>query len=41
MKEKNFKVFCKKMRAKLTGIEIPSSTLRNYYLDITGLKSTK
>jgi len=41
MKEKNFKIFCKKMRAKLPNIEIPSSTLRNYYLQITGLKSTK
>lgn len=41
MKEKNFKDFCKKMRAKLPDNEIPASTLRNYYLKITGLKSTK
>jgi hypothetical protein len=41
MKEKNFKIFCKKMRAKLPNIEIPASTLRKYYLEITGLKSTK
>jgi hypothetical protein len=41
MKEKDFKVFCKKMRAKLPSHQLPSSTLRNYYLKITGLKSTK
>ena len=41
MKEKNFKVFCKKMRAKFPNIEIPPSTLRKYYLEITGLNSTK
>lgn len=41
MKEKNFKVFCKKMRAKFPNIEIPPSTLRKYYLEITGFKSTK
>ena len=41
MKVKNFKIFCKKMRAKLSNQELPSSTLRKYYLEITGLKSTK
>jgi hypothetical protein len=41
MKVKNFKIFCKKMRAKLPNQELPSSTLRKYYLQITGLKSTK
>jgi hypothetical protein len=41
MKVKNFKIFCKKMRAKLLNQELPSSTLRKYYLEITGLKSTK
>ncbi len=41
VKVKNFKIFCKKMRAKLPNQELPSSTLRKYYLQITGLKSTK
>jgi len=41
MQVKNFKIFCKKMRAKLSNQELPSSTLRKYYLEITGLKSTK
>jgi len=41
MKEKNFKIFCKKMRAKLFNYDLPSSTLRKYYLKITGLQSTK
>jgi len=41
MKVKNFKIFCKKMRAKLPNQELHSSTLRKYYLEITGLKSTK
>jgi hypothetical protein len=41
MEEKNFKLFGKKMRAKLPNYEIPSSTLRKYYLEITELKSTK
>ena len=41
MKVKNFKIFCKKMRAKLPNQELPSSTSRKYYLEITGLKSTK
>jgi len=41
MKVKDFKIFCKKMRAKLPNQELPSSTLRKYYLQITGLKSTK
>jgi hypothetical protein len=41
MEERNFKLFGKKMRAKLPNHEIPSSTLRKYYLEITGLKSTK
>jgi hypothetical protein len=41
MKENNFKIFCKKMRSKLPNQKLPSSTLRKYYLEITGLKSTK
>ena len=41
MKEKNFKIFCKKMRARLYDMDLPASSLRNYYLKITGLKSTK
>ncbi len=41
MKEKDFKVFCKKMRAKFPSHQLPSSTLRNYYLKITGLESTR
>lgn len=41
MTEKDFKVFCKKMRAKLPNMKLPPSSLRNYYLEITGLKSTK
>jgi hypothetical protein len=41
MKVKNFKIFCKKMRAKLPNQELPPSTLRKYYLQLTGLKSTK
>lgn len=41
MTEKDFKVFCKKMRAKLPSMKLPPSSLRNYYLEITGLKSTK
>lgn len=41
MKEKDFKIFCKKMRAKLPNQELSPSTLRKYYLEITGLKSTK
>jgi hypothetical protein len=41
IKERNFKVFCKKMRAKFPNIEIPPSTLRKYYLEITELSSTK
>lgn len=41
MKEKNFNIFCKKMRAKLPNQELPASTLRSYYLKITGKKSTK
>ncbi len=41
MNEKNFIVFCKKMRAKLSDNRIPASTLRKYYLKITGLESTK
>jgi hypothetical protein len=41
MKVKNFKIFCKKMRSKLPNQKLPSSTLRKYYLEITGLKSTK
>ena len=31
MKVKNFKIFCKKMRAKLPNQKLPSSTLRKYY----------
>lgn len=41
MEEKNFTVFCKKMRAKFPNTEIHPSTLRNYFLKITGLNSTK
>jgi diacylglycerol kinase family enzyme len=41
MKEKNFKIFCKKMRARLSDMDLPASSLRNYYLKITGKKSTK
>jgi hypothetical protein len=41
MEEKNYKVFCKKMRAKFPNTEIPPSTLRKYFLEITGLNSTK
>lgn len=41
MKEKDFKIFCKKMRAKLPNQELSPSTLRKYFLEITGLKSTK
>jgi len=41
MKEKDFKIFCKKMRAKLPNQELSPSTLRKYYLELTGLKSTK
>lgn len=41
MKLNNFKIFCKKMRAKLPNQELSPSTLRKYYLEITGLKSTK
>lgn len=41
MKDGDFKIFCKKMRAKFPNIEIAPSTLRKYYLEITGLNSTK
>jgi hypothetical protein len=41
MENKDFRIFCKKMRAKFPNIEIPLSTLRKYYLEITGLDSTK
>ena len=41
MKEKNFKIFCKKMRARLSDMDLPASSLRNYYLKITGKDSTK
>jgi hypothetical protein len=41
MKDKNFKIFCKKMRARLSGMDLPASSLRNYYLKITGKDSTK
>ena len=41
MQEKNFKIFCKKMRARLSNMDLPASSLRNYYLKITGKKSTK
>jgi len=41
MNEKNFKIFRKKMRAKLPSTKLPPSSLRKYYLEITGLKSTK
>ncbi len=41
MNENDFKIFCKKMRAKLPSVKLPLSSLRKYYLEITGLKSTK
>jgi hypothetical protein len=41
MKEKNFKIFCKKMRARLFDMNLSASSLRNYYLKITGKDSTK
>jgi hypothetical protein len=41
MKEPNFKVLCRKMRAKFSSEEISDSAIRNYFKKITGLKSTK
>jgi hypothetical protein len=41
MKQRDFKVFCRKMRAKLTATEVSDSAIRNYFKEITGLKSTK
>lgn len=41
MKEKNFDIFCRKMRAKFPEMKLSPSTLRGYFLEITGLKSTK
>lgn len=40
MQDKDFKIFGKKMRAKFPNTKLPPSTLRGYFLDITGLKST-
>jgi hypothetical protein len=41
MEDKDFKIFCKKMRAKFPNVEIHPNTLRNYFLEITGLNSTR
>jgi len=41
MEDKDFKIFCKKMRTKFPNVEIHPNTLRNYFLEITGLESTK
>lgn len=41
MKEPNFKVLCRKIRAKFSSEEISDSAIRNYFKEITGLKSTK
>jgi hypothetical protein len=41
MEQKDFKIFCRKMRAKFPMSEISNSAIRNYFKEITGLKSTK
>lgn len=41
MKQRDFKVFCRKMRTKFPVAEISDSAIRNYFKEITGLKSTK
>jgi hypothetical protein len=41
MKQRDFKVFCRKMRAKFPATEVSDSAVRNYFKEITGLKSTK
>ena len=41
MKEKDFRLFCRKMRAKFFADKVSDSTLRNYFKEITGLESTK
>ena len=41
MKQRDFKVFCRKMRAKFPATELSDSAIRNYFKEITGLKSTK
>jgi hypothetical protein len=41
MDQKDFKTFCRKMRAKFPMSEISNSAIRNYFKEITGLKSTK
>lgn len=40
MHDKDFELFGKKMRAKFPDTKLPPSTLRGYFLEITGLKST-
>jgi hypothetical protein len=41
MKPRDFKVFCRKMRAKFPATEVSDSAVRNYFKEITGLNSTK
>ena len=41
MNKKDFKVFCRKMRAKFPVSDISAGALRNYFKEITGLESTK
>jgi hypothetical protein len=41
MDEKDFKLFCRKMRAKFAKEEISDNSLSNYFKEITGLNSTK
>ena len=41
MKEKDFKALCRKMRAKFSADEVSNGAIRNYFKEITGLKSTK
>ena len=41
MKEPDFKVLRRKMRANFPATEVSNSAIRNYFKEITGLKSTK
>ena len=41
MQDKDFKLLGKKMRAKFPDTKLSPSTLRGYFLEITGLNSTK
>lgn len=41
MKEPDFKVLRRKMRANFPATEVSDSAIRNYFKEITGLKSTK